>query len=67
MASEVVTNEIDAAPFKQGFVTVEYGVKLCYYTNFDKVSLSSNKPVLLLLHGYPQSYDSQLLNALFDR
>ena len=48
-------NEITAPGFKQGFVPVNDSLKLCYYSNHEAIGVSSGKPLLLLLHGWPQS------------
>ena len=60
-------NEIDVTHAQQGFAAVDNGIKLCYYTNFHSISPSNTKPILLLLHGYPQSYESQPAVSLVAR
>ena len=47
-------NEFAAEPaFEQAFASTEK-IKLCYYTNMHDV-LPESKPILVLMHGYPQS------------
>ena len=60
-------NEITAPGFAQSFVRVNDDCKLCYYANVEASKLSSTdgKPILLLLHGWPQSYVFLIRQAPF--
>ena len=60
----IAANELTTADFKQHFGTSGHSIKLCYYTNYHAVggkAEGEGKPILLLLHGYPESYVMSIL------
>ena len=54
----IAKNELTTADFKQHFSKSGDAIQLCYYTNYQAVGQKAEeqgKPILLLLHGYPES------------